>query len=193
MLKAVLICAAFSTSVNIVKASTVNQSNAMSVPYFSQYDNLYEPGSTCGNTSGAMVVSYNVGQRIYPDTIYKEFGKSMGQSPEGLASIYRSYGLYAKSTRRGTRSEIVDHLNHNRPVVIHGYFTQSGHVVSFVGVTKSGLIANDPAGNWKRCAYCGYNASMSGEGVQYSWSELSNSVISYDGDIWYSVASASPF
>lgn len=174
-------------------SSVAGAEELLKVPYFSQYDNQHEPGSTCGNTSGAMVVSYHLGQRIYPDTIYNKFGKATGQTPEGLASIYRSFGLYAKSTRNGSRSEIINHINNNRPVVIHGYFTRNGHIVSFVGVSKNGLIANDPAGNWKRCAQCGYNASMSGEGLQYSWSELSERVISHDGDIWYSVASTSPF
>jgi len=164
-----------------------------SVPYYSQYDNIYEPESTCGITSAAMVLSYFTGRNVYPDQLYRTYGKAKGASPEGQASMYKDFGLYAKATRTGTRAAIINHLNQGRIVVIHGWFTDNGHIMPIVRAADNGFIVNDPAGVWKRCARCGYYGQKSGEGVQYLFSELNNSVLSYDGDIWYSVISKQPF
>lgn len=170
-----------------------SEAKVLTVPHYNQRDNLYEPGSTCGNTSGSMLISYHLGKKVSPDMLYQTFGKSRGQTPEGLAQIYKAYGLYAKGTRTGSRAEIKNHLLAGRPVVVHGYFTNNGHIITIIGFTDTGWIVNDPAGEWKRCAYCGYYPDTAGKGLAYSYRQVSNTVLSYDGDIWYSVASTNPF
>jgi len=165
---------------------------SLNVPYFQQKDNVFEPSATCGNTSGSMLISYHLGSKVTPDSIYKSFGKSRGQSPEGLAYIYKAFGLYSYATRQGTRAEIKAHLQKGRPVVVHGYFTPNGHIITIIGFTETGWIVNDPAGEWKKCAYCGYYPNSLGKGLNYNYSYVNNNVLSYDGDIWYSVASTSP-
>lgn len=155
--------------------------------YFSQYDNRYEPFSTCGLTSAAMLLSY-WNTPLTPDDLYRKYGKSKGQSPYNLADLYRRSGLKAFHTYQGTRNQIKRHLDLGRPVVVHGWFTGSGHVIVLHSYTKSGFIAYDPAGNWRRCFKCGYNSSSTGRKRLYRYAELSNSVIGVDGDIWFSVA-----
>ena len=163
------------------------------VPYYSQYDNIYEPEATCGLTSAAMVLSYFKARKISPDTLYQQYGKAKGSTPEGQTAIYNDYGLYAKSTRTGSRASIINELKHNRIVVIHGWFTESGHIMPLIGNASDGFIANDPAGVWKKCPRCGYTSNTLGAGVKYLSAELNSAVLSYDGDIWYSVISNQPF
>ena len=165
----------------------------LKVPYYKQQYNRYEPHATCGITSGAMLVSYYTGSVVTPDDLYLSYGKPQGTTPEGLAEIYRDYGLYAHSTRKGTRAEIRNHLMNGRAVVVHGWFTSNGHIMAFIGMNDNGFIANDPAGIWRGCARCGYNAGTIGGRVSYSYGSLSSDVLGADGQIWYSVASKSNF
>ncbi|MEI8026838.1 MAG: C39 family peptidase [Pseudomonadota bacterium] len=163
------------------------------VPYFSQYDNVYEPDATCGLTSAAMVISYFKARKVSPDSLYQRYGKAKGATPEGQTAIYKDFGLYATGTRTGSRSSIINHLKQNRIVVIHGWFTENGHIMPLIQNTNDGFVANDPAGVWKKCARCGYTSNTLGAGVKYTYADLTNSVLSYDGDIWYSVISNQPF
>ncbi len=164
---------------------------ANSVPYFYQYDNWNEPGSTCGVTSAAMVLSA-AGTAVNPDQLYNRYGKPQGQSPEGLAQIYRWEGYHAKWSRTATRAELKAHLRAGRPVVVHGHFTGAGHIVVLTGYNQQGWIVNDPAGNWYGCHSCGHSYEL-GHGVLYTYGEMNGAVLGYDGDIWMSVLSTSPF
>ena len=166
---------------------------AAQVPYYSQYDNVYEPDATCGLTSAAMVISYFKARKVSPDSLYQRYGKAMGATPEGQMAIYKDFGLYATATRKGSRASIINHLRQNRIVVIHGWFTESGHIMPLINNANDGFVANDPAGVWKKCARCGYTSNTLGAGVKYLYSDLNSSVLSYDGDIWYSVISNQPF
>lgn len=165
----------------------------LNVPYYKQAHNRYEPHATCGITSGAMLVSYFTGKKVTPDSLYEIYGKPQGTTPEGLAEIYRDYGLYAYATRKGSRAEIKNHLLNGRVVVVHGWFTSNGHIMPFIGMDDRGFIANDPAGIWKGCVRCGYNPGTIGGRVPYSYSSLSSQVLGADGEIWYSVASRANF
>lgn len=153
--------------------------------YYYQYNNKYEPGSTCGNTSAAMLLSMH-GVAVTPDELYERFGKNQGQSPEGLAALYRDFGLKSISSRAGTFAEIREAIDENSPVVIHGYFTKSGHIVCVVGYDRFGLVVNDPAGAWNGVPRGGYaNASSNGRNRPYSYDLLPPIEIN-DGNIWLS-------
>ena len=166
----------------------------LDVPYYYQYDNLYEPGSTCGLTSAAMVIGQG-GVTVSPDTLYRRYGKAQGQSPSGLAALYRAELGYGEGTTTGTRARIRAQIDAGRPVVIHGYFTRAGHVLVVIGYDDAGWIINDPAGRWAGCCGCGYpgRTSTNGRAVHYSYEELDSSVIGVDGDVWMSAASTTPF
>jgi uncharacterized protein YvpB len=167
--------------------------NPLTVPYFYQYFNTYEPSGTCGITSAAMLLNY-YNKGVTPDGLYLRFGKSQGQSPEGLAYIYGQYGLYAKYTRTGTEAMIKQQLDAGRPVVIHGWFTSAGHIVTVIGYNSTGWIINDPSGLWAGCYACGYpsRTSTNGRGTVYSYSSV-RSVAGPDGNYWLSTAGTSAF
>ena len=60
---------------------------AAQVPYFYQYDNALHPGSSCQNTSVAMVLAH-IGWRGQPDDITRAWGKDYAQSPVNLGRLF---------------------------------------------------------------------------------------------------------
>lgn len=161
---------------------------SLDVPYFYQYDNANEPGSTCGVTSAAMLVDWFHPGSVTPDSLYRAYGKSKGQAPESLASLYKAEGLHATWTYTGTRAEIMHHLDAGRPVVVHGYWTGSGHVTVIVGHSDTDWIVNDPAGDWYNCYGCG-----EADHVRYPIGGAWDDEMSWDGDVWYSTADTQAF
>ena len=176
-----------SNPVSDTPISTGQSSSILSVPYFYQYDNANEPGSTCGITSAAMLVNYWFPDHATPDGFYQDYGKPQGQSPGGLAQLYRWEGLYSTHTYGASRDDIRGHIDAGRPVVVHGNWTGAGHVAVIIGYDGSGWLANDPAGDWDTCYGCGWGA-----GVHYAFGGGWDEALSYDGDIWLSVASPTP-
>jgi len=178
---------------NSGSSNSGGSTNPISAPYYYQYNNSYEPGSTCGITSAAMLLRY-WGKSTTPDQLYINYGKAQGQSPGSLASLYRAFGLEAKSSSVGTEAQIKAHLDAGRPVVVHGWFTNAGHVVLLVGYDSTGWYVNDPAGKWAGCAGCGYPGSTStnGRAVHYSYSSV-RAAMGVNGDIWMSVADKTSF
>ena len=57
------------------------------ITYFNQYDNSLHPGSSCQNTSVAMLLS-KFGWWGRPDDITRDWGKDYAQSPSGLANMF---------------------------------------------------------------------------------------------------------
>ncbi len=160
----------------------------LDVPYFYQYDNANEPGSTCGVTSAAMLVDHWNPGSVTPDSLYRSYGKAQGQSPDALAALYRSEGLHADYTYDGTRAEVRAHLDAGRPVVVHGYWTSAGHVAVIVGYSDTDWIVNDPAGDWYTCYGCG-----EADHVRYPIGGAWDDEMSWDGDVWYSTADSAAF
>lgn len=160
---------------------------SLDVPYFYQYDNRYEPGATCGITSTAMAVDWWFPGQVTPDQLYVDYGKAQGQSPGGIEAIYEAEGLYGASTYTGTRDRIRAHLDLGRPVVAHGWWTGSGHVVTIVGYTDADWIVNDPAGDWYECYGCGQ-----ADHVRYPMGGDWDEAMGADGDLWYSVSDVGP-
>lgn len=162
----------------------------LAVPYFYQYANAYEPSSTCGLTSAAMVLNYWRPGLTSPDDLYVQYGKVQGQSPEGIAVLFGYQGLYSRSTRSGTRAQLRVHLDAGRPVVVHGTWTGAGHIAVLRGYDDTGWLVNDPAGDWQSCYGCN---STAGRLVHYAFGGGWDSRLSYDGDIWFSVADDKAF
>jgi len=167
--------------------------NPLTVPYFYQYFNTYEPSGTCGITSASMLLNY-YNKGVTPDGLYTRFGKAQGQSPEGLAYIYSQYGLSSRSTYAGTEAMIKRQIDAGRPVVIHGWFTGPGHILVVIGYNSTGWVVNDPSGLWAGCYGCGYpnRTSTNGRGVTYSYSSV-RTVAGPDGNYWLSTAGTSSF
>ena len=64
-------------------------SNGSEVPYFFQYSNRLHPGSSCQNTSVAMVLSH-LGWLGVPDDLTSAWGKDYAQSPHNLSNMFNT-------------------------------------------------------------------------------------------------------
>ena len=161
----------------------------INVPYYYQYDNRLSGGSSCQNTSIAMILSY-LGANIHPDEITGEFGKDLAQSVPGLNRVFNSLaqrrgvrGL--NSTSEGTLAQLKAVLDRGEPAIVHGYFTSYGHVVVVTGYDEGGYYVNDPAGTWSQQFRGGYpyaqRESTEGRNIYYSRDAFERAVATYDG------------
>jgi uncharacterized protein YvpB len=160
----------------------------LNVPYKSQLDNVLNPSGACNVTSFAMVMAYlgirgsGVGQ--LEDELYR-YMENNGLSrwdPYDLATMSRNYGLVNNFTERGSLFDIRKAIAEGRPCIIHGYFTDFGHIIVVRGYDQYGFFVNDPYGEWTSS---GYRNDLSGANLHYSnW--LIQSKCSPEGDdyIW---------
>jgi GH24 family phage-related lysozyme (muramidase)/uncharacterized protein YvpB len=165
-----------------------NKKLLTTVPYFSQRDyGGSQAWSICGCTSVAMVLAY-YGLDVTPDTVLRGYGKASCQSPVGCEAVFEANKLKANSTYNGTWKQIRDQLDQDRPVVIHGRFTASGHIIVVIGYDEHGYWCNDPAGKWEQVNGDSYlDNPKNGAGVYYR-EEAMWKACGKDGDVWYSVA-----
>ena len=150
----------------------------LSVPYYDQLDNSENPYGTCNVTSIAMCLAYlgavrKHPEQRFPDELqdYCEVNGLDRHAPDVLAKVVEVYGC--KDTFKTTASfeEVKEWLIQGNPVVVHGYFTASGHIVVFIGYNADGFIVNDPYGE---LTYNGpgdsqYDTYASGTGLTYSY------------------------
>ena len=165
-----------------------NKKLLTTVPYFSQRDyGGSQAWSICGCTSVAMVLAY-YGLDVTPDTVLRGYGKASCQSPVGCEAVFEANKLKANSTYNGTWKQIRDQLDQDRPVVIHGRFTASGHIIVVIGYDENGYYCNDPAGKWEQVTGDSYlDNPKNGAGVYYR-EEAMWKACGKDRDVWYSVA-----
>lgn len=163
----------------------------LDVEYFSQNDNWLNPSGSCNVTALATVLN-NLGIGRNPrysrfsqfeDELY-QFALDKGlsrHSGEHLSHIARLYGADAEFTTSSSVDEIVTWLNVEQlPVIIHGYFTDFGHIISVVGFDQNGLIVHDPYGEWFRD---GYRTDLSGAYLHYSYGLIKETCWP-DGQLW---------
>ena len=159
----------------------VESSEIPDVPYYNQYNNKNFGWATCQNTSIAMVLTY-FGDTIHPDEIFDRWGKDYAQSPAGLNEVYASYSTSSSilTKTNATESDLKNALDEGAIVIVHGYFTRSGHVLVVRGYDNSGYYVNDPAGVWSECFKCGYSGSMNGI-TKYNKSSFYSAVFTSNG------------
>jgi hypothetical protein len=126
------------------------------VPYFSQEDNEIQPWRTCGSTSAAMCLKYfqvaDLGPFAqYEDDVKKRFdrlGIDHG-SPDGIKRLLEGLGLRDDLTLRGSLSDITRSLDSGDICILHGFWTEKGHILVIRGYNNNGdFFVNDPAGEW---------------------------------------------
>jgi uncharacterized protein YvpB len=166
---------------NVIQTTEDNHAEDKSIPYYNQYDNINYGWATCQNTSIAMVLSYYE-IRIHPDTIFGKWGKDIAQSPSGLNLVYSDYSSNStiRTYTNATPEKLIDFLNRGFTVIVHGYFTQYGHVLVVKSFDGNFYYVNDPAGQWKGCFKCGYSTSYDGV-TRYSKEAFENAVFTSDG------------
>jgi hypothetical protein len=178
------------------KLKAVKDSVRLNVPYKSQLDNRYEPYSACNVTSFGMVFDYydigfvhtftgrhkqNKNKQIEDDIYEYMSEKGLNKHyPEDLAQMARDFGLKDDFTVHGTFERCKQHLSNGNLLVLHGYFTQPGHIIVGVGYDEDGLLVHDPYGEWFPR---GYRTDLSGAYLHYS-NELIRKTCAYDGEFW---------
>ncbi len=157
------------------------ESNDISLPYYNQYDNKNYGWATCQNTSIAMVLSHYE-YTIHPDTIFNRWGKDIAQSPSGLNAVYKSYSSISdiQTYTNATPEQLKSALNQGHIVIVHGYFTEYGHVLVVKSFDGFFYYVNDPAGIWGGCFKCGYNNAYNGV-TKYPKEAFENAVFTSDG------------
>lgn len=149
------------------------------VPYLSQQDNEIDPWRTCGPTSAAMCLKYfNVPDLgsfpQYEDDVKARFdrlGIDHG-APDGIRRLLEGLGLRDDLTMKGSLSDITRSLDSGEICILHGFWTNSGHILVIRGYNDNGdFFVNDPAGEWFYGGYS-YNSPISpdnkGENKLYS-------------------------
>lgn len=166
------------------------------VPYFFQYNNNLFPGSSCQNTSVAMVLAH-LGWGGRPDDITGSWGKDFAQTPHNLSYMFNTIageeGLSGalQTTTNGTLEELRSALQGGRVVIIHGYFTSYGHVLVVTGYDGTHYTVNDPAGAWRQEFRGGYpwSSDTAGHGIRYRSEPFEAAIATSDGytslPLWY--------
>jgi uncharacterized protein YvpB len=173
-----------------------SNANTLTMPYYyyQWHNQAAPPGASCGITSAAMLLGFLLKKEITPDQIFRHYGThTKGQSPEGLAAIYKDFGVKSSgSSRFGSFEAIKKHIDNQEPVVVHGYFT-AGHIILIVGYNQEGFVVYDPAGDWTRTVYGGYpnapNDSTAGKGAVYTYDQMKAAIVERDNSLWMSWAS----
>lgn len=135
----------------------------LSVPYFSQRDNPRYYWSTCNVTSIAMVFYYygvrsKDGGQLEDELLqwcFDHYGEGSQTDHNCLSELIRAYGFEHRFELKASVQDIREALINRQPVVLCGYFTHGGHIVTVVGYTPQGLIVNDPWGD----GYYGYEST----------------------------------
>lgn len=165
------------------------------VPYYSQLSNETSPFGTCNLTSLAMVLEYlGAKQKTtlrFPDELI-EFCESKNLDRHEVATLVEvaaDYGQVDSFQSRATIAQIKAWLASPklRAVVLHGYFTASGHIIAVTGYDDDGFWVNDPYGEWTADGYDRNTDEdpTKGKQLNYSYGMISRSCDDAElGGIW---------
>jgi uncharacterized protein YvpB len=161
--------------------------STLKVPYYYQYNNQYEPSRTCNLTVLAMVLSF-YGKKITPDELYNVVGGPVFTGSE-VADIAKKQGFKATYSEKGSVDLIKKYLDAGTPVILQGWFTQSGHFIVLIGYDdkEKSWIVNDPAGKWDGCYKCGYANKTSQNGIEgrYSYKAIAEAASDNDPNTYW--------
>jgi uncharacterized protein YvpB len=160
----------------------------LNIPYLSQLDNVWNPHGSCNVTSVAMCLTYlghpiknTKGQQL-EDELY-QFCLNNGlsrHSPTDLAILVQKYGCKDDFQPDAKWSDVKKWLEAGKPIIVHGWFSRSGHIIVIKGYNEKGWIVNDPYGEWFSW---GYDTTVSGKGLTYSYGMMKQ-LCGSDGDLW---------
>lgn len=157
----------------------INGEVKLGVPYKSQNDNNFNPGGSCNATSLAMALEFlgvkGKGSGQFEDEIYEQLQASGVHpgTPGAMVDIVKKYGKTDNHNGVATDDEIRKHLDKGKPVVIHGDFTESGHILCVIGYNAKGFIVNDPYGKFLG-SIGSYDNNASGAGNLHEYATVVN-------------------
>lgn len=158
----------------------------LDVPYHPQYDNGYEPSTSCFATSTSMALSYygvrpQAGAQLEDELfLYLQDSGLDRFSWQDIAYLLGKYGCKGTPNMAGTFDDIRAALDSGYPVILGTYFTHAGHIILVKGYDSHGLICHDP---WGLALGDGkYDLTTSGESAHYSWSLVSMNASDVGGD-----------
>ena len=160
----------------------------LKVPYLSQLDNAIAPYATCNLTSVAMCLGYFGYPTIDKDGTQLEDKLSnycfkngiVRGEPLGLKRLIREWGYKDDFYADASWSAAKKWLEMGNPLIAHGWFTRSGHIIVICGYNDKGWIVNDPFGEWYSQ---GYDTTVSGEGLTYSYGMMER-LCGSSSDLW---------
>lgn len=159
------------------------------MPYFHQYSNRINPGGSCQNTCIAMVLKHYGAADITPDKISAKWGTFIAQTTTGLESIFneeaalRGLRVRDRSTEDGTLAELHASLDAGRPVIVHGGFSEVGHLLVLVGYDERYYYVLDPASKWSERVNGGFTHTDDaeiGRYTRYGRAAVENAIVSSD-------------
>ena len=161
------------------QAASAAGSKNLDVPYLRQLDNTLNPYGSCNVTCVAMCLEYfgvkpSPGKQL-EDELYQKM-ENLGRdrhNPYDLQYLINTYPGNFKDIFRedGGFADIQASINAGHPVIIHGYFTASGHIIVIRGYDDKGFMVNDPYGEWFST---GYDNQRSGANLHYSYNLIAN-------------------
>ena len=193
-------CAA-STTIDVTTASNAGGDDLNSpgsipqLPYYYQYANSINPGGSCQNTAMAMVLRYfhpSQSSSINPDSISSYHGTSAAQTVSGFQDVFNQEAQYHgltirdSGTTQATIQEFREEVDSGMPVVVHGYFTGYGHVLTVLGYENGEYIVHDSAGSWNEIyGGGGYDSwePTAGRFIRYDWQAFEGA-IAPDSKVW---------
>jgi len=158
-----------------VKPPLVQDAPVLSVPYFSQNDNVSGTGyRECFSSSCATLAAFH--GRVKSDDEYNRVRAKHGDTTDASAHIatLEELGLNARFATNGTAAMLEGEINRRRPVAVgwlhHGTPqapTGGGHWTVVIGYTAKAFIHHDPNGE-ADLVHGGYVNHSGGRGVSYS-------------------------
>jgi ABC-type bacteriocin/lantibiotic exporter with double-glycine peptidase domain len=162
----------------------------LAVPYYDQKENQQEGHRACNITSLAMVLDYygvtdpqTTGLRT-PDLIYDQFG--IVQQPQALQQVFNSiaeqHGAKVRNVlyTQGTIAQLRERAAAGKPSIVHGWFTEAGHIVVVTGFDGSHYTVHDPYGKWDGSKHQpsqqSYDPSRSGKAIRYPAAQFEHAI-----------------
>ncbi len=186
----------------------------LDVPHHSQLNNKIHPSGACNVTSVAMVLKYYKIDSRTPADIQNDVqledvlmkktldwdsyygyhgGTRTRHIPQFIIRLVREWGeKYGAGNLQNSyfkefasEEDIKQHLAKGNPVIMHGWFTNSGHIIVVKGYddNEGVWICNDPNGKWLGYRGGYDDISVSGADVRYSYKSV-HTYCYENGGIW---------
>ena len=170
-------------------ATAVGGQYVKDMPYFHQGSNRLNPSGSCQNTCVAMVLKHYGAEDITPDDITARWGTGHAKTKVGLKQVLNTEaqerGLAVRDTviEDAKIDRVYDLLDQGKPVIVHGRFSVSGHLIVLLGYDEQYVYAHDPAGRWRERLDGGFtdtNDTDIGRYTRYERQAIENALISAD-------------